>query len=193
MPAALPQPLECLVPGDPAAQRDLDALAPELYRELRRLAAGAMARERRHHTLQPTALVHEAYLRLVGGKPLDLSDRRRFLALAGRVMRQVLVDHARGKRRVKRGSGATLVPLTEAGAPDEGLGVDVLALDQVLTRLEQLDPRQVRIVELRFWAGLEVEEVAEVLELSTATVKRETRMARAWLKKELEGAPGARV
>jgi RNA polymerase sigma factor (TIGR02999 family) len=178
------------LPRDPAAQRDLDALAPELYRELKRLAARAMGRERRHHTLQPTALVHEAYLRLVEGKPLDLSDRPRFLAIAGRVMRQVLVDHARGKGRAKRGAGVTLVPLTEAGAPGEGLGVDVLALDQVLTRLEQLDPLQVRIVELRFWAGLEVEEVAAVLEMSTATVKRETRMARAWLKRELRGTTG---
>jgi len=183
------------MPIDPEGSPDLDALVPELYAELRRLAARAMAGESGRHTLQPTALVHEAYLRLAGSAGLDLSDRRRFLALAGRVMRQVLVDHARGKGRAKRGSGAALLTLptgeSDQGSLDQGSLVDVLALDEALDCLERLDPRQVRIVELRFLAGLEVEEVAAALGISIATVKRETRMARAWLRHQLDGGRDA--
>lgn len=178
------------MPKTPEGSPALDALVPELYAELRRLAVGAMAGEGSRHTLQPTALVHETYLRLAGSAGLDLSDRRRFLGLAGRVMRQVLVDHARGRHRAKRGSGATLLTLpTEGGGaqPPRDAPVDLLALDEALDRLERLDPRQVRIVELRFLAGFEVEEVAKALEISTATVKRETRMALAWLRGQLEG------
>lgn len=179
------------MPKNPEGSPALDALVPELYAELRRLAVGAMAGEASPHTLQPTALVHETYLRLAGSAGLDLSDRRRFLGLAGRVMRQVLVDHARGKHRAKRGSGATLLTLpTEGGddaRPQREAPVDLLALDEALDRLERLDPRQVRIVELRFLAGFEVEEVAKALEISSATVKRETRMALAWLRGQMEG------
>lgn len=178
------------MPKNPEGSPALDALVPELYAELRRLAVGAMAGEASQHTLQPTALVHETYLRLAGSAGLDLSDRRRFLGLAGRVMRQVLVDHARGKHRAKRGSGATLLTLPTEGGDARPRGeapVDLLALDEALDRLERLDPRQVRIVELRFLAGFEVEEVAKALEISTATVKRETRMALAWLRGQLEG------
>lgn len=170
-----------------AGSPDLDRLLPEVYGELRQLAGAVLRREGRHHTLQPTALVNEAYLRLARSAGLVLDDRRQFLAIAARVMRQVLVEHARARQRVKRGGDPLRVTLGDdlvAAAPQV---VDMVALDQALERLARLDEQQVRIVELRYLAGLSVEEVAEVLGVSPTTVKRDTAMARAWLIRELGG------
>jgi len=171
--------------GAPDAERDLLA---QVYAELHRRAAALMRSERSDHTLQPTVLVHDAYLKLVRQDRASWKDRQHFFAVAAQTMRRLLVDHARGRRRDKRGSGAVKVSL------DEGLGLsvesdaDVLALDDALNRLHQLDPRQARIVELRFFGGLGVEEVATVLEVSKRTVEAEWTMVSAWLRRQL--APG---
>ena len=170
--------------------RGLDRLVDELYAELKKVAVGAVGGAGRERTLQPTALVHEAYLRLARAHALDLSDRRRFLALAAKVMRQVLVDHARGRGRQKRGGEALFVTLGDAMAADGAPAIDLLALDQALERLARVDPRQVEIVEMRYLAGLSVEEVAEALGVSPTTVKREAAMARAYLVGSL-GSAGA--
>jgi RNA polymerase sigma factor (TIGR02999 family) len=164
---------------------NLEELTSELHRELRRLAAGAMRGERSDHTLQPTALVNEAYLRLANFPGLQIGERSRFLALAARVMRQVLVDHARGRRRDKRGGGALRVTLGDAQTPDPATPYDLLALDEALERLARVSEQQVRIVELRYLAGLSVEEAAAVLDVSPTTVKRDAAMAKAWLYREL--------
>jgi len=148
---------------------------------LRRLAAAALRRESRGHTLQPTALVNEAYLRLARSSGLQIVDRRQFLAIAARVMRQVLVEHARARQRIKRGGSPLRVTLGDDLAAAAPPVVDLLALDQALERLARLSDQQVRIIELRYLAGLSVEEVAEVLAVSPTTVKRDTAMARAWL------------
>jgi RNA polymerase sigma factor (TIGR02999 family) len=179
--------------GDPAA---LPRLMPLIYGELRRLAARFMAAERSDHTLEPTALVHEAYLRLAGGSTPSWQDRAHFFAVAAQLMRRLLVDHARARRRAKRGSGARVLPLDAAagvGAPDGGSPVDLLALDRSLTDLAGFDDRKARIVELRFFGGLTIAETAEVLGVSTATVILEARLARAWLFLRIapEGAPRA--
>lgn len=163
---------------------DLDALFPRVYDELRRLAAAFMRSERPDHTLQPTSLVHEAYLKLSRGGAVAGDDRAHVLALAARAMRQILVDHARARRRAKRGGAGLRVTLAEGVAAVEPAW-DILALDQALDRLAQLDAQQVKIVELRFIAGLSVEEVAEVLAVSPITVKRDSAVARAWLYREL--------
>lgn len=157
---------------------------PALYQELRRLAAGCLRKERPNHTLQPTALVNEAYLRLAGQAQPEWKDRARFLGAAARVMREVLIDYARTRNRAKRGSGHPVVRLEDAGEPAGG-GVDLLALDDALRGLERVDPQQHRIVELRYFGGLSIEETAEVLGISPATVKRDWRIARAWLHREL--------
>ncbi len=162
----------------------LDELVPEVYEELQRLAAHALRSERAAHTLDATALVHEAYLRLAQTPTYTYVSRNQLLGVAARAMRNVLVDHARRRNREKRGSGAlrvTLSPDLEAQQSD----VDILALHEALNRLEALDEQQVRIVELRFIAGLSVEEVAELLGISARTVKRDSMMARAWLLREL--------
>lgn len=173
----------------PEASRDaLDARVAELYAELRRIAAAALAGQRGLHTLQPTALVNEAWLRLARSPRIETGNRREFLGLAARAMRHILIDHARGKQRLKRGGEVLLLTWDPATTPAmAGDPVDVLAFDAALDKLATLDPRQVEIVELRFLAGLSVEEVAEVLGLSTATVKRDAAMARAWILRELEG------
>lgn len=163
----------------------LDGLAAELYDELHQLARAALRPERADHTLQPTALLHEAFLRLAGGAELDLGNRHRFLALAAKVMRQILVDYARTRGRRKRGGGNLRVTLSSGAAVEPAIGLDVLALHQAMERLATLDPRQVEIIELRLWLGLEVEEVAAVMGLSSATIKRETATARAWLVREM--------
>jgi RNA polymerase sigma-70 factor, ECF subfamily len=178
---------------------DAEALArlmPLVYGELRRLAARSMAGERSDHTLQPTALVHEAFLRLAGGGPPCWQDRLHFFAVAAQLMRRLLVDHARGRRRAKRGSGARLLPLEAAldvGGPDGGSPADLLALDEALTGLAAFDPRKARVVELRFFGGLTIEETAGFLGVSTATVILEARLARAWLFRRMtrEGEPRA--
>jgi len=166
---------------------ELDSLFPRVYDELRRLAGALMRSERRDHTLEPTGLVHEAYLKLSRGGELAGIGRAHVLALAARAMRQILVDHARTRRRDKRGGGNLRVTLAEGVAAVEPAW-DILALDQALDRLARLDPQQVRIVELRFLAGLSVEEVAGLLAISPITVKRDTAVARAWLFRELKQA-----
>jgi RNA polymerase sigma factor (TIGR02999 family) len=149
-----------------------------------------MRRERRHHSLQPTGLVHEAYLRLAGSPDLAWHSRAQFFAIAARVMRQVLVDHARRRRAAKR--EGCRVTLTEDAAP-AAAPLDVLDLEEALTELAALDPRQARVVELRYFAGLDVEETAEALGLSARTVKREWQTARAWLQRRLtRGREGRR-
>jgi RNA polymerase sigma-70 factor (ECF subfamily) len=161
----------------------LDELLPLLYQDLRRVAAAAMRGERQGHTLQPTALVHEVYLRLAG-QDVRWRSRRGLLAVAGRVMRRVLVDHARAHHAAKRGGDAVRVTLVDDAAgvqPD----LDLLALDQALSALAELDPRQVEIVELRYFAGLTVAETAVTLGISEATVKREWAVSRAWLLRRL--------
>jgi len=174
--------------GDPTA---LDDLLPRVYDELRALADAYMRRERAGHTLQPTALVHEAFLRLLRLPPGSVQNRIHFFALAAQAMRRILADHARRHRAAKRGGGAVRVPLelVEGGAPATPAGDDVAAddLDAALDDLAKLDERQARVVELRFFGGLSIEETAEVLAVSPATVKRDWLVARAWLHRELRG------
>ena len=172
--------------GDAAA---LDALMPIVYAELRRQAARAMRREHAGHTLGPTALVHEAFLRLIDGNRVAWRDRTQFFAVAAQLMRHLLVDHARAQQAAKRGGGAQRITLSEAG----GVGnpadtdADVLAVHEALEGLAALDPDQARLVELRYFGGLTIEETAGVLGVSPATVKREWAVARAWLLRELSG------
>jgi RNA polymerase sigma factor (TIGR02999 family) len=165
--------------------RAADRLIPELYAELRRLAASYLRRERRDHTLQPTALVHEAYLRLLEQEGLRWQDRAHFLGWAARIMRQILVSHARAHRAQKRG-GLQRVPLDEVLVTFEKRALDIEALDEALQALAALDEQKSSIVELRFFGGLSVEEVAEVLSISKSGVEREWRMARAWLRQRIE-------
>jgi RNA polymerase sigma factor (TIGR02999 family) len=171
----------------------LEILMPLVYKQLRGLAAHYLRAERSDHTLQPTALVHEAYLRLVDQEKVVWQNRAHFYGIAAQMMRRILVDHARRKKAAKRDAGAYRVELGP-GVRDEEPDRDqeLLALDQALIQLESLDPRQARIVELRFFGGLTVEETAEVAGISTATVKREFRTARAWLRVQLD-APGAQI
>lgn len=163
----------------------LDRLLPLVYDELRRQAARYLRRERAGHTLQTTALIHEAYLRLVDQKNVHWQNRAHFFGLAAQLMRRILVDHARSKKRDKRGGSDIRVSLTGAQVLAKDRDVDVVALDEALDRLAQLDEQQSRIVELRFFSGLTVEETAEALSISPATVKRDWSMAKAWLHREL--------
>lgn len=171
--------------GDQGARDEAMAL---VYGELRRVAEAYMRRERQDHTLQPTALVNEAFVRLVQGAPVEWSDRAHFFRLAARAMRRILTDHARGVNAAKRGAGGKQ-PLDESQLLTRGIDLDVLALDEVLQRLAALDPRQAQVVELRFFGGLTVEEAAAALGISGVTVKREWRSAKAWLKRELDRQP----
>jgi len=159
-----------------------------VYHELRRLAAAYMRRERPGQTLQATALVHEVYLRLVDVDHMTLNSRTHFFAMAARLMRQILVDHARRKRADKRGGGVTMMSLDEVSPVSQTSIVDVLALDQALDALSSRDERQCRVVELRFFAGLSIDEAAEALGVSAATVEREWAMAKAWLYQRLSAA-----
>jgi len=162
-------------------QAALDELMPLVYDELRRLADYYLRRERPDHTLQATALVHEAYLRLVGQTEVRLEDRAHFFGIAANLMRQILINHARDRRRLKRGGTAFKLSLDEAQGVAAAPPVDLMALDAALTSLAKLDPQKSRLIELRFFGGLTVEEAAEVLGISSATVKREWRAAKAWL------------
>jgi RNA polymerase sigma factor (TIGR02999 family) len=174
------------------ADTDADAGSPEalvsiLYDELHRLAHHYMRNERPGHTLQTTAIVNEAYLRLAGIEHIQWRDRSHFVAMAATAMRRVLVDHARGRARDKRGGDLTITPLdADVSAPEPD--VDLLALNDALDRLASLDSRQARIVELRYFAGLTIEEVADALDVSSGTVKREWSIAKAWLYRELRPA-----
>lgn len=165
-------------------QAALDKLMPLIYRELRRLAHQYLGRERAGHTLQTTDLVHEAYLRLVDQRRVRWQNRSHFFGVAAQLMRRILVDHARRRRRVKRGGGVPMVSL-EAAVVSRQPDVDLLALDEALNRLAEIDQRKARIVELRFFGGLEVEETAIFLKISEITVMREWKMAKAWLHREL--------
>lgn len=178
--------LQAWARGDEAAG---EQLFPILYRDLRRQAGRYMRRERRSHTLQPSGLVNEAYLRLAGAPDLDWHSRAHFFAIAARVMRQVLVDHARRRRAAKR--EGCHVALDDADAP--AVPLDLLDLENALKELAALDPRQARVVELRFFGGLDTEETADVVGLSARTVKREWQTARAWLQHRLlQGGEEAR-
>ena len=167
-------------------ERARDELLPLIYGELRRRAGVHLRRERRGHSLQPTALVHEVYLRLVGQR-VEWKNRAHFFALASEMMRRILVDCARARNRGKRDGAWTRVELDEAVAIAEARDVDLVTLDRALRELSELDPRYVRVVELRFFGGLTVEETAEVIGSSPATVKREWSLARAWLYRRLKG------
>ena len=167
-------------------QGALEALLPLVYDELRRLARGYLQRERPGHTLQSTALVHEAYMRLVD-QDVSWQNRAHFFGIAAQMMRRILVDHARTKNAAKRGDGACMVTLDEAMVGTEQRDVNVIALDEALDKLAKLDPQQSRIVELKFFAGLSIEETAEVLKISPATVKRDWVVAKAWLYREMQG------
>ena len=173
--------------GDEAA---LDALLPLVESELRRLARGYMARERRGHTLQTTALVNEAFLRLIDARTVRWQDRAHFLGIAARLMRRVLVDHARSRNYQKRAGGAERVTLTDIPAISPEPVLDLIALDRALEGLAASDARKARVVELRFFGGLSVEETAEVLHVSTDTIKRDWRLAKLWLLHALEGHLG---
>jgi RNA polymerase sigma factor (TIGR02999 family) len=167
----------------------LDRLMPIIYAECRRIAARQLALERADHTLDPTALVHELYLRLVDQRRSSWENRAQFFGVAARLMRRVLVDHARARHAEKRGGDAVFVSLDAAAdTPDGTPGGDVLAIDEALERLAAHDPEQVQIVELRYFAGLTVEETARVVGRSSRTVKREWRLAKAWLYRELRGS-----
>jgi RNA polymerase sigma factor (TIGR02999 family) len=164
----------------------LDRLIPLVHHELRRLADRQLRRERPDHSLDPTDLVHEAYLRMVDKTHPRWRDRAHFYAVAGQLMRRILVDHARRLRAAKRGGDTVMVPLDEASdGTGEERAADVVALDDALDALAVFDPRKARLVELRFFGGLTIEESAEVLGVSTATVIKDTRLARAWLHAEL--------
>jgi RNA polymerase sigma factor (TIGR02999 family) len=166
-----------------------EEVLPLVYGELRRIAARELRRNRGGQTLQATAIVHEVYLRLSGREGFRVSSRAHFFALAAHLIRQILVDYARRQHRLKRGGQADRVTLTETAGLVEPRGPDLLAVDEALNKLEALDPRKAAIVELRFFAGLTLEETAEQLDISTETVSREWRRARAWLCNELEGEP----
>src|SRR4051812_39606500 len=161
---------------------------PIVYDELRRLAAGFLRNERPEHTLQPTALVHEAYLRLVDQKKINWSNRAQILAIAAKMMRRILVNHAIARKTTKRGSGAPRVSLDEALNVFDKQTISAVALNDALRELEQLDPRQGQIVELRFFGGLTVPETADLLGVSPATVKREWNVAKLWLEREMRDA-----
>ena len=169
----------------------MDRLMPLVYDELRRLAQSYLRSERPGHTLQGTALVHEAYLRLIDQKQVEWKNRAHFFAMASQMIRRILVDHARGHKAAKRGAGAPKLSLDEAIGVQEGRELDLIGLDDALTGLAKMDPEQSRIIELRFFGGLSIEETAAVVGVSPATVNREWAAARAWLFREMNrGAPG---
>jgi RNA polymerase sigma-70 factor, ECF subfamily len=160
-------------------------LVPLLYSELRRMAASYLSRERRDHTLQPTAVVHEAYFRLVDQKNVHWQNRQHFFGVAAQAMRRVLVDHARSHQSLKRGGAQGKVSLESAMVCATDRSAELVAIDEALGRLVTFDPQQARIIELRFFGGLTVEETAQVLGISPATVKRDWSVAKAWLAREI--------
>lgn len=168
-------------------------LLPLVYDELRRRARRYLRAERPDHTLQPTALVHEAYLRLAGQNGVDWQNRTHFFAVAAQVMRRILVDHARAHKAEKRGGHEPRIALEEGLAFTEEKSAELLALDEALARLAERDPRQARVVELRFFGGLSEDEAAEVLGISTRTLKRDWSVARAWLYKEVRSQKKSEV
>src|SRR6266581_1029482 len=186
---AAEQVTQLLVQWKNGSQQAADLLTPLVYDELRRLAAHYLRDERAADTLQPTALVHEAYVRLVAQNMPDWQCRSHFFGVAAHLMRQVLVDHARRHRSAKRGDGAAVLPLDEGLSFAAGRSNEVLALDDALTALAAVDPRKSKVVELRYFGGFSVEETAQALNISVATVGREQRLAEAWLHRELARQP----
>ena|SRR6266851_4770475 len=168
--------------GDDSA---LDRLLPLVYDELRRMAGGYMRRERPDHMLQTTALVHEAYLRLVHQENVRFETRAHFFAVAAQVMRRILVDYARGRHRAKRGDGLADLPLNDVAVMSDERAEEVMAVNSALENLTAVDPRKSQVFELRYFGGLSVEEAAEALKVSPATVARDWRMAKAWLRREI--------
>ena len=163
----------------------LDDLVPLAYAELRRLADSYLRHERNDHTLQPTALVHETYMRLVGQDQPDYRNRAHFFGIAAQLMRQILVDHARGRNAGKRGGGEAKISIDDAAGSSDSRPDAFLDLDFALRKLEERDPRKARVIEMRFFGGLTAEESAEVLEVSVETVRRDLRLGQAWLQREL--------
>jgi len=185
----MPQPIEpdltaLLRDASEGDQNALDRLMPLVYGELRKIAASYLRQERKDHTLQPTALVHEAYLRLTHQKDVAWQNRAHFFGIAAQMMRRILVDHARKRQAAKRDASAWKVATAEVDDGAES-APELLALDRALEELEKIDPQQAKIVELRFFGGLTVEETAEVAGISPRTVKREWRTAKAWLRREI--------
>jgi len=190
IPGSVPDVTQLLANWSKGDQAALEQLMPLVYGELRRLASAYLRRERSNHTLQSTALVHEAFMRLVHQQDVQWRNRAHFYAIASHLIRRILVDYARSQHAEKRGSGAIKLALDEAMAvPQVGADIDLLGLNDALDRLAELDERQGRIVELRFFAGLSIEETAEVMHLSPASIKREWQTARAWLFREMTRTP----
>ena len=183
-PEGITQLLRSWSKGDNAA---LDQLIPLIYPELRRLARRYMHRENSQHTLQTSALINEAYLRLIDQQSVEWHDRAHFFAMAAQVMRHILIDHARSHRYAKRGAGAQHLALDDVAVINQERAAEFLALDDALTALAAFDPRKSQLVELRFFGGLTVKETAEVMNLSQITIKREWRAAKAWLLREITG------
>ncbi|HZT58183.1 MAG TPA: sigma-70 family RNA polymerase sigma factor [Pyrinomonadaceae bacterium] len=185
-PATPPEITQMLQEWSDGKEEALDQLLPVVYTELRRQAARHLRRERRDHTLQTTALVHEAYMKLVDQRNVRWESRSHFFAIASQAMRRILVDYARTRKREKRGGGDIRLSLAAAEqVASDSKGVDLIALDEALTRLAVIDEQQSRVVELRYFSGLSLEETAEILDISRATAAREWNMARAWLHREL--------
>ena len=167
-------------------QEVLDKLMPLVYDELRRQASRYLRRERDNHTLQTTALIHEAYLKLIDQNQVEWQNRTHFFAIAAQAMRRILVDYARERKREKRGGAEENLPLEEAAfVASEGKNVDLVALDEALTRLAEFDERQARVVELRYFSGLSIDETADILGISNVTVRRDWNMAKAWLHQQI--------
>jgi RNA polymerase sigma factor (TIGR02999 family) len=186
-PSPVPDITELLVAWSKGDQEALRHLMPLVHAELHRMAHQHMRREDRRHTLQTTALVNEAYLRLVDQKRVRWQNRAHFFGIAGRLMRRILLDHARRRRAQRRGGSASRLPLNESLVIAREPPVELLALDRALRSLEAMDPRQGRVVELKYFAGMTIEEIAEVMSLSPATVVREWSTAKTWLARELAG------
>jgi RNA polymerase sigma factor (TIGR02999 family) len=176
-----------LLDGGRSDKHGLDAMLPVVYDELHRLATQCLSRESTGHTLQPTALVNEAYLRLVDQRRVDWKNRAQFLGLAANMMRRILVNHARDRAALKRGRDVQQISLSLLESPSGRPDVDLIALEDALDRLAAMDKRKSRVVELKFFGGLTTEEIAEVLQVSGATVEREWAFARAWLYDAIEG------
>jgi RNA polymerase sigma factor (TIGR02999 family) len=169
-------------------QSALDELYPLVYNELHRLARRYMSRERKGHTLQTTALINEAYVRLVDQKNVQWANRSHFFAISAQIMRRILIDHARRHAYAKRGGGAQQVSLEEAATVAPDLGLELIRLDEALKTLAEMDPRRSQVVEMRYFGGLNTEEIAGVLNISENTVTRDWNMARAWLYQQLTGS-----
>src|SRR5580765_8097250 len=187
MSAFPPEITQLLLTWSNGDQSALDQLIPLVYPDLRRMARAYMGRENSGHTLQTSALINEAYLRLVNQQPVKWQDRAHFFAVAAQIMRHILIDHARRYRRSKRGGGKEHLPLDERAVVCEERASELMALDEALNRLALIDERKSQIVELRFFGGLTVDEAAEVMNVAPITIMREWRAAKAWLAREVSG------